>query len=76
MYQPSERASEALRKRYAEVFEEAKHAEVTEKALWSVNIYRGMPINLPKAMEAISWTADATHRFLTFFYMFVVRGHA
>ena len=29
-----------------------------------------MPVNLPKAMEAISWTTDATHRLLTFLYMF------
>ena len=47
--------------------------DVIKKALWSGNIYRGkaaMSVNLPKAMEAISWTTDATHRLLTFLYMF------
>ena len=32
-----------------------------------------MPVNLPKAMEAISWTTDATQRLLTFLYMFKFR---
>ena len=48
-----------------------KQLEVIKKALWSGNIYRGkMPVNLPKALEAISWTTDATQRLLTFLYMF------
>ena len=50
-----------------------KALEVIRKALWNGNIYRGktaMPVNLPKAMEAISWTTDSTHRLLTFLYMF------
>ena len=50
-----------------------KQLEVIKKALWSGHIYRGktsMPVNLPKAMEAISWTTDATQRLLTFLYMF------
>ena len=29
-----------------------------------------MPVSLPKAMEAISWTTDATQRILTFLSMF------
>ena len=44
--------------------------EVIKKALWNNNIYKGktaMPVNLPKAMEAINWTTDSTHRLLTLF---------
>ena len=45
--------------------------DVIKKALWSNSIYRGtMSVSLPKAMEAISWTTDATQRILTFLYMF------
>ena len=45
--------------------------EVIKKALWSGSVYRGtMPVSLPKAMEAISWTTDATQRILSFLYMF------
>ena len=49
-----------------------KQLEVIKKALWSGHIYRGktsMPVNLPKAMEAISWTTDATRRLLIFIYV-------
>ena len=44
--------------------------EVIKKALWNNSVYKGkavMPASLPKAMEAISWTTDATQRALTFF---------
>ena len=47
--------------------------DVIKKALWSGHIYRGktaMSVSLVKAMEAISWTTDATQRILTFLYMF------
>ena len=41
--------------------------EVIKKALWSGSVYRcTMPVNLPKAMEAISWTTDAAQRTLNF----------
>ena len=45
-----------------------KPVEVIKKALWRGYRYRGkaaMSVHLPKAMEAISWTTDATHRLLT-----------
>ena len=45
--------------------------EVTRKALWNGDIYRhktAMPVDLPKAMEAISWTTSATHHLLIFLY--------
>ena len=45
--------------------------EVIKKALWNGSIYRNtMPVNLPKALEVVSWTTDATQRILTFLYMF------
>ena len=43
--------------------------QVIKKALWNGNVYRGkkaMPVHLPKAMEAIRWTTDATRQLLTF----------